>query len=688
MSTTRRQFIQGMVLAGTAAAGLGLGGCDDSDESGRSSGGTGDDGAQAQGKGGKPASKRPNVLLILNDEERHWAMTEACVVPERLAAYQSLIPARMKLRSRGVRFSNYYTATAPCSPARSVCYTGHHAPDTQVVDNLNFDQQESLNENVPTVADILARAGYYCAYKGKVHLAHDLDTAAEMRAMYGFRDWEGPSKLGDTEGPKSGWTRDPDIAADAEDWLTNTATSLGKPWFLAVNFINPHDVMMVDIDSRGEVQQAQSDSWPIMPPPPAEPYYYWWNPSKPGNFPGIDGYTPDSQGPRPQALDEWASLLSAMFGNVPLEDVEPYLCDVEVYAGETHKTTAKKTIRVPMWQAYLNYYLNCMIDNDAAMTTVLDALSATSLQESTIVLFGADHGELAMSHGGYSRYFDEAMTADAEDADTSTATLMPLRQKGPFAYEENNNVPFVVASFSDNASSLSRRYVPTLDIDVPALASSVDLVPTLIAWAGKTSSWYTQQFGSVLSGLDMREALPGTSLTSVVKAPARFTSPQWSSNGAGRTAVLMTADTPTTVDADAAYVLAGGGNAAEVVSYEKRGMLRAFFDGSTKYVRYFSPLDYATVNSEGSASIGYEEARALGNGQDLQVFDHGEDSLERWNVAENADVPSMNQRLHDLMVAELADPTRTPNTVRTMLCETGYAGYEDACESSTATTAA
>jgi len=678
MSTTRRQFLRNMVVAGTAAAGLGLAACDETDAL-KPSGGPRPGGTQASGKAGKRGGRQPNVLMMLNDEERHWQMTETLIPSGVLADYQALIPARMRLRERGVRFSNYYTTTAPCSPARSVCYTGHHAPDTQVVDNLNFDAQLSLNENTPTIADILAKAGYYCAYKGKVHLAHDLNTAAEMRAMYGFRDWEGPSKLGDTEGPKSGWSHDHDIADDAEDWLTNTATSLSKPWFLAVNFINPHDVMMVDIDGRGEVQQTQSSSWPLLPPPSAEPYYYWWNPSKPANFPGLDGYTPESQGPRPQQLDEWASLLSATFGNVPLEDDEPYLCDVDVYEAETTKSRKKKTLRVPMWQAYLNYYLNCMIDNDSAMQTVLDALMASGLEDSTIVLFGADHGELAMSHGGYSRYFDEAMTEGAEDPDTTTATLMPLRQKGPFAYQENNNVPFVVASFSDNARSLSRKHVPTIGVDVPALAASIDLVPTLIAWAGRTSSWYTQRFGSKLRDLGMRDSLPGTSLAAVAKAPGRFTSAQWSAGGAGRAAVLFTADTPTTVDADAAYAMAGGAEGTDVISYEKRGTLRAFFDGETKYVRYFSPLDYSTANSDESASLDYESLGSLGNGQDMQVFDHGEDSLERWNTAESADVATLNQRLHDLMVAELADPTRTPNTVQTMLCRSGYPGYEDAC---------
>jgi arylsulfatase len=42
----------------------------------------------------------------------------------------------MQLRRNGVRFNNYFTPTAPCSPARSVIFTGHHTVDNGVVDNI------------------------------------------------------------------------------------------------------------------------------------------------------------------------------------------------------------------------------------------------------------------------------------------------------------------------------------------------------------------------------------------------------------------------------------------------------------------------------------------------------------------------------------------------------------------------
>jgi arylsulfatase A-like enzyme len=79
---------------------------------------------------------RPNIVLIITDEERHYSLTEALLPSSLLGQYRSLLPGRMQLRRNGVRFNNYFTPTAPCSPARSVIFTGHHTVDNGVVDNI------------------------------------------------------------------------------------------------------------------------------------------------------------------------------------------------------------------------------------------------------------------------------------------------------------------------------------------------------------------------------------------------------------------------------------------------------------------------------------------------------------------------------------------------------------------------
>lgn len=635
--------------------------------------------------------RRPNILMIVNDEERHWSMTENLIDSNRLGSeinpaqgtFHSLIPGRMRLRNNGVRFSNYYTPTAPCSPARSVLYTGHHAPDTQVVDNMDFEAQTSMSAKIPTMADVMGAAGYYCAYKGKVHLAkdEDMDSAADMRARYGFRDWEGPFRTGDNEGPLSGAMRDDNIERNAREWLAGTGKKINKknqPWLLAVNFINPHDVMLVDIDGDGETQFPQGEGttrFPLSHVPDRDPYYYWWNPQKPANFSGENGYTVETSGPRPQILDEFASLLSALFGNIPLDD--SVTTTISVYTDNADPGRGIQQISVPLWQAYLNYYLNCIIDNDRAIKGILDALTANALADSTIVLLLADHGEMAMSHMGASRYFDEAAVEGYEEPnDPAQSTVMPLRQKGPLLYQENLNLPMVVANLSTNSGALVNQYVPSNKVDTPVLASSVDLLPTFLTWAGKSLSWYNNKYGRTTSKLGMRANLPGVPLINVIKDPFGYTTPKWSDGSNGRDWVLFTADTLTTADADYAYLVAWGQCSGKSIDFGKRGILRGIYDGESKYGRYFSPLEYQ-LNSAEFSNLEYDALIAAGTyGQDVQLFDRTADPSETLNTADGSSSPvaELNQTLYQAMQRELASATRVPNTVQTIID-----GKSDSC---------
>lgn len=636
--------------------------------------------------------KLPNLVLIVTDEERHWSRIESLLPTAQLAAFQQLIPARMQLRNQGVRFHNYFTPTAPCSPARSVLFSGHHTVDNGVVDNMDFDTQDSLDAAVPTMADVLTSAGYYCAYKGKVHLARDEDLkdAEDMAQRYGFLDWQGPFRTGDSEGPLSGAMRDDDIAGYAKTWLETTGVDLKKtqqPFLLTVNFINPHDIMMVDVDGRqGDFQIPQgpnptsteydpntSNSFPLSSIPKRKPYLYWWAPNKPDNADGMNGYGVDTSGPRPAALDEWASMLSAGFGNISLDD--NVTTQIKVYRDNAQPGLGTQPITAPLWQVYLNYYLNCIIDNDRAVLKVLNAVKANGHAYDTLVIFTADHGELALSHMGSSRFYQTAQTSGyetLEQAAQQPAVVMPLRQKGPFVYHENNQLPLVVARLSNRTGSLAKQLLPAVNVDVPALASSVDLLPTLIYWAGKDHNWYTQTFGATLTGLNMLDHLPGVTLHELLRAPADYASAQWSDGQQGRDWVLFTADTlASSLDADYAYLAIWGQCSGQSMDLSKRGCMRGLFDGTHKYARYFSPEDYA-LNGADYAEGSYASLSDYGdNGQDMQLFLHNaaNGDLEIYNSAADGDAPvsSLNSLLYTAMTAELARVDTAPLTVQRVL---------------------
>src|SRR5262249_14592435 len=70
------------------------------------------------------------------------------------------------------------------------------------------------------------------------------------------------------------------------------------------------------------------------------------------------------------------------------------------------------------WRRFNDFYVNSFRAVDLKLVRLLAELDALNLTRRTIVVYTADHGEMAGAHG--------------------------LRNKGPFAYDENIHVPFQV----------------------------------------------------------------------------------------------------------------------------------------------------------------------------------------------------------------------------------------------------
>jgi len=249
-ATSRRDFLR---AAGLGAIALGLG-------------------ANADASAGVPAAAARrtnaegietgayNILFILVDQERFFRPGE---LP---TGYR--LPAHERLMKQGTTFVNHRINSCVCTPSRSVVYTGQHIQQTGMFDNTNFPWIESMSTEIPTLGHMLRDTGYYTAYKGKWHLTKEFETVnklgtptkiftQEMEA-YGFSDYFG---IGDiiahTQG---GYLHDGVIAAMGGSWLRGKGRELsaeGKPWFLAINLVNPHDVMFYDTDAPGTVVQAK-----------------------------------------------------------------------------------------------------------------------------------------------------------------------------------------------------------------------------------------------------------------------------------------------------------------------------------------------------------------------------------------------------------------------------------------------
>jgi len=340
----------------------------------------------------KNSNETYNILFILTDQERYFKASE---LPRGFK-----LSGHNRLKSEGLSFTNHQINSAVCTSSRSVIYTGQHIQHTKLFDNLDVPWVKSLSKDMPTLGDMMQDAGYYPAYKGKWHLSKELGTHNEAAIPqveltkvireYGFNDYIG---IGDVIGmTQGGYINDDMIAAQAKRWLRLKAAPMQakkEPWFLALNFVNPHDVMFYNTDAKGKnVQSTPKPMMPIAREPDSSLYTKQWK----FNLPLSRHESFDKVG-RPQAHKEYQLSRGALVGNFPDEDAR--------------------------WQRLLNYYFNCISNVDLAINSVLDELDAQGMRDNTIVVLTADHGELGGSHGTHG--------------------------KGATAYKEQNNVPLIIS---------------------------------------------------------------------------------------------------------------------------------------------------------------------------------------------------------------------------------------------------
>jgi arylsulfatase A-like enzyme len=354
-----------------------------------------------------------NILFVLVDQEHHFDK------------WPFPVPGREYLKKFGTTFANHQGATQVCSSARSVIYTGQHIQHTGVFDNMEAPWQRDMSTDVVTMGHRLQQLGYHAAYQGKWHLSGTLDTAhkpidapllkyREVIESYGFDDFMG---LGDLiDGPAGGYVYDTFATTSAVTWLKTKARELkaqGKPWFMAVNFVNPHDVMYVNSDVPGESVQGKAAAYPIVFPPESEVYRAEWDVP----LPATRHQSLKAPG-RPKAHWEYQATQDILLGRWPDEDRR--------------------------WRVLQNYYFNCIRDCDAHLVRLLEELKASGLDKSTIVIFTADHGELGGAH--------------------------QMRGKGANAYWEQNHIPLMIVHPAYPGGAITKAVSSQIDLAPTVLA--------------------------------------------------------------------------------------------------------------------------------------------------------------------------------------------------------------------------
>jgi len=107
-------------------------------------------------------TKRPNIILLLADDLGYRDLS--CFDSPAVKT-----PHLDKLASQGMKFTQFYAASAVCSPTRASVLTGRYPLRFNITRHFN-DRTNWLPESATTVAELLRDAGYNTAHLGKWHL--------------------------------------------------------------------------------------------------------------------------------------------------------------------------------------------------------------------------------------------------------------------------------------------------------------------------------------------------------------------------------------------------------------------------------------------------------------------------------------------------------------------------------------
>ncbi len=316
--------------------------------------------------------KPKNHLFLMSDE--HSRRTLGC--------YGDIIvktPNLDKLAASGTRFTNAYTPSPICVPARASLATGRYLHQ-----HKNWSCAEPYNGTLPSWSHRLRDEGYRCVSIGKLHFRsteddngfeeeilpqHCINGQGWVKGLvrdHPIPDYnEGTKAFSEAigEGESVYTIHDRQVANTACDWLRKTvASKQDKPWVLFVSFISPH--------------------YPLISPPE---FFNLYDPEKM---------------PAPHHADE--------------SPIHPTL--KELYSFFNYKD---HMVGDKIGKAIAAYYGLCSYV-DHMVGEIMDVLTELDLNDDTRISYTSDHGEMLGNHGMWTK---QVMYEDA--------TGIPLIIAGP-----------------------------------------------------------------------------------------------------------------------------------------------------------------------------------------------------------------------------------------------------------------
>ncbi len=303
---------------------------------------------------GGGAPPRPNILLVMTDDQQHDQMS--CAGHPLLQT-----PNMDRLASEGVRFGNAYCTNSICAPSRASVLTGCYSHVHGIRGNSEkADAVESLDPSLPTFPQLLQQAGYRTGLVGKWHLRQE---------PRGFDEWKIL--------PGQGAYFDPEfLIGGRSERLSGYATDITTDF--ALDFLGRQDGGPFCL-----LYQHKAPHRPFTPAPRHASLFE------------------DVEWPKPPSYDDdYATRRVA----AEAEDMR-FEVSLEGDYEDLPAGLSPEEKREWIFQRFVKDHHRAVFGVDENLGRVLDHLDESGLAEDTLVVYTTDNGYFLGEHGWYDKRF-------------------------------------------------------------------------------------------------------------------------------------------------------------------------------------------------------------------------------------------------------------------------------------------
>ena len=327
-------------------------------------------------QGNGSPGKRKNVLLIMSDQHRHEALG---IRGDTIAKTPNLDA----LARSGVCFDHAYCTDPVCVPSRASLFTGLYTHNHKAYNNSTPWPFENK-----TVAHAFGQAGYMTACIGKMHFVdaqiHGFDYKLDFNDWYQYLGPKTKLRAEEIVYPNSGsgLPQIDDLWRDYGDPWTGVIENDNREGYVAVGRVSPlaEEDHFESFVARESIRFLRNHGT-------KQPFFLTCSFLKPH-----DPFMPAERFAGMFHGEEMT--LPATWDKVDLSTVPRFVQEQIRYNGATPELLAPD-----MAKLRIALYYASLAQTDDCIGKVLQALHNLGLDDDTIVLYTADHGEMLGSHG-------------------------------------------------------------------------------------------------------------------------------------------------------------------------------------------------------------------------------------------------------------------------------------------------